>query len=423
MRSGTRVPGGSSVLVLCAAAVVGSALVGTPGTDAGPAPPHPVSHTEMPGTQATAVSSPVSAPVTPRVREVQMAGVDQAAAAQDLAGQDVAAQDVAALSAPEPVRGYGVVGVTWEGTPPEGLDVEVRTRTDEGWSSWWPLYGSDSQAADGAGVRQGTDPLAVGEVDAVQARASSPTGEAPTDLRLSVVNPGEGPLDDAVTAPTVGAAASADQMRQGGAVSATNTADTQVSLYRGPRAPRPRIRSRRAWGADPRLRSGSPKYGRVKAGFVHHTVNANSYSRSDVPKIIRGIYAYHTQSLGWSDIGYNLLVDRFGRKWVGRYGGWRRAVIGAHTYGYNHLSTGVAAIGRFQVHGPPRRMVAGLGRLIGWKLGLHGVRAGDRSRWLDGKRFRAVNGHRDAGETACPGWRLYKKLRVVRRTAIRWQHR
>ncbi len=156
---------------------------------------------------------------------------------------------------------------------------------------------------------------------------------------------------------------------------------------------------------------------------MHHTVNANGYSRSDVPKIIRGIYAYHTQSLGWSDIGYNFLVDRFGRKWVGRYGGWRRAVIGAHTYGYNHLSTGMAAIGRFQRHRPPRRLVAAMGRMMGWKLGLHGVRAGDRSRWLEGKRFRAVNGHRDAGQTACPGWQLYKRLRVVRRTAIRWQHR
>ena len=54
---------------------------------------------------------------------------------------------------------------------------------------------------------------------------------------------------------------------------------------------------------------------------MHHTVTANDYRRRDVAGLIRGMYRYHTASLGWSDLGYNFLVDRFGRSWVGRAGG------------------------------------------------------------------------------------------------------
>jgi len=156
---------------------------------------------------------------------------------------------------------------------------------------------------------------------------------------------------------------------------------------------------------------------------VHHTVNSNDYSRSDVPAIIRGIYAYHTRSLGWSDIGYNFLVDRFGRKWAGRAGGMRRAVIGAQVYGYNHVSTGIATIGNFETTTPSREMMRGVGRVVGWKLGLHGVRVGGRYAQLDGDRFRAVSGHRDGGQTACPGINLYRRLDVIREIAIRRQGR
>ena len=71
-----------------------------------------------------------------------------------------------------------------------------------------------------------------------------------------------------------------------------------------------------------------------------------------MPSIIRGIYAYHTQSRGWSDVGYNFLVDRFGRIWEGRYGGVDRPVVGAHTLGYNEDSFAMSAIGNFETAQP-----------------------------------------------------------------------
>ena len=72
-----------------------------------------------------------------------------------------------------------------------------------------------------------------------------------------------------------------------------------------------------------------------------------------MPSLLRGIYAYHTQSRGWRDIGYNYLVDRFGRIWEGRYGGVTRAVVGAHTLGYNEYSFALSAIGNFDITSPP----------------------------------------------------------------------
>ena len=77
--------------------------------------------------------------------------------------------------------------------------------------------------------------------------------------------------------------------------------------------PRPHIRGRRHWGASESWRDGRPTYNRtIKQVHVHHTASSNRYRRRDVPALIRGMYRYHTRYLGWSDIGYNFLVDRFG---------------------------------------------------------------------------------------------------------------
>ena len=369
--------------------------------------------------------------LAPEVREVPVVDVDRPAAPA-----------LVAQTPPQVVDGYGVVGATWLGQPSGPLRMRVRTRSEGTWSAWQQLYdqpcrcqqpptasaqtngGLGEHAPNPAspeadGTRTGTDPFAVGEVDGVQLRVYSRTGRAPRDLQLSVINPGRLATDEPSAGPTelhAGGLPRGDSYR-------VAVAEQEEMSTAGVRAPRPHIRWRKAWGANESWRTSRPRYGRVKAGFVHHTVNANGYSRSDVPAIIRGIYAYHTKSLGWSDIGYNFLIDRFGRKWVGRYGGPKWAVIGAHTYGYNHLSTGMAAIGNFQKRRPSRAMVRAFGRMMGWKLGLHGVRAGDRSRWLDGTRFRAITGHRNAGQTLCPGRYLQRRLPAIRRTAIRWQQR
>ncbi len=160
------------------------------------------------------------------------------------------------------------------------------------------------------------------------------------------------------------------------------TRETTDGVLTGASITPSRRSSRAPSGAPTSACATSPRsaYYEVHAGFVHHTVNANSYTRAQVPSLLRGIYAYHTKSRGWSDIGYNFIVDRFGRIWEGRYGGVDRPVVGAHTAGYNEYVLRDVGAGQLRARpGPRAAMLDAYGRLFAWKLSLHGVAASSTS--------------------------------------------
>ena len=87
--------------------------------------------------------------------------------------------------------------------------------------------------------------------------------------------------------------------------------------------------------------------------------------------MLRAIYAFHRYVNGWNDIGYNFVVDLFGRIFEARAGGIDEPVVGAHAGGYNLVSTGVAVLGelhaRTDLRGGAR---ARCERLLAWKLSL-----------------------------------------------------
>jgi len=328
-------------------------------------------------------------------------------------------------SRPQPVYGYGAIGVTWQhGTSYEedAIEVQARTLDGTGWSDWTSIeyhdeHGPDADSPEAARSRPGTEPLLVGDVDQVQVRVGADRA-APADLKLAVIAPGEAD-GTARELPAIDTGTSTDdEVAPPTATDGDDALDLQAATY----TPRPKIFSRAQWGADERLRDkGSLRYGKVNAGFVHHTVNANDYTRSQVPGILRSIYAYHTKSRGWSDVGYNFLVDRFGRIWEGRYGGVDRPVVGAHTLGYNDDSFAMSAIGNFDVRQPSQSMIEAYGALFAWKLSLHGVDASSTKQFVTSRNFPAINGHRDAGSTACPGKYLYAKLATIRTLAKQTQ--
>ena len=355
-----------------------------------------------------------AAPVRPDVRSVALDGVDRRGL-KSLPGRVGTGMRKAdrgnVLSAPETVSGYATVGVTWaagSGLTHDEVLASVRTKRDGVWSDWSEMHYDETHQADpteGDDVRDGTDAVVVGAVDKIQVRVVTSGARAPEDMTLAIVDPGEN------------VAVEADPE-----IDAAELSSTAVTTAGGLSAPKPQIFSRAQWGADERMRDKrSLRYGTVNAGFVHHTVNSNGYSKSQVPSILRGIYAFHTQSRGWSDIGYNFLVDRFGQIWEGRYGGVDKAVVGAHTYGYNDYSFAMSAIGNFDTAAAPAAMLDAYGRLMAWKLALHGVDASATKQRVGRGTFPAINGHRDAGSTACPGRYLYAKLPQIREQASRLQ--
>ena len=182
--------------------------------------------------------------------------------------------------------------------------------------------------------------------------------------------------------------------------SATAYADDSVG--------QPGIVSRAGWGADERKRTWNPSFAPITRMFVHHTVTANDDGTPAAT--IRSIYHYHAVTQGWGDIGYNYLVDAQGRIYEGRYSrvgvtgedGARRGVIGAHTKGYNTGAVGVALLGNFTSRDATAAAKAGLADLLAWKADRHNIDP------------YSLRGHRDVGDTSCPGGAFYAGLGGVR---------
>ncbi|MFE9924932.1 N-acetylmuramoyl-L-alanine amidase [Streptomyces sp. NPDC005774] len=220
-----------------------------------------------------------------------------------------------------------------------------------------------------------------------------------------------------------------------GTEAAWQEADTggqpQAEPYIGPR---PGIVTRGGWGADESLREKSFVYtDKVGAAFVHHTASGNNYTCAQAPSVIRGIYRYHTESMGWRDIGYNFLVDKCGKIYEGRAGGVANPVLGAHTLGFNSNTMGVAVLGTFSSTSPPAAAVTGVAQLTAWKLGLHGMDPSAKTYLTSGGgnlykkgtkvRLNVISGHRDGFNTECPGGKLYDKLGTARSAAAGYQGR
>ncbi len=195
----------------------------------------------------------------------------------------------------------------------------------------------------------------------------------------------------------------------------------------------PNVVTRAGWGANEGARCKSPTYNdRVKAMTLHHTAGSNNYSPAQAAAQMRGIYKYHAQTLGWCDIGYNVLVDKYGTIYEGRYGGLDKAVEGAHAGGFNTNTWGISMIGDYENSQPPQVMLDSVAKIAGWKAAKSGFdpmgksthysKGSDYTRYSYGTPVTLNNffGHNDVGNTSCPGRYVINQWPAIRSATKRY---
>lgn len=356
---------------------------------------------------------------------------------------------------------FSMVGVT--AADLQSSVTQLRAKLADGsWGEW-----ITPDLIDGSSNgKQGTEPVFVGDTNAVQilvtpkdgAAGAAGTAEAPavtdpTDPALRAPGAAEAPEAPAAEVPAPQEESDATQplgytpaavskpLRQA-TLTANDVAAVLINPGSGPQDANladiatptsvngVNIISRKAWGANEGIRCQNPTYDDSTGGAtVHHTAETNNYTREQSAGIVRGIYAYHAQSLGWCDIGYNVLVDRFGQIFEGRFGGLDRPVQGAHAGGFNENTVGIAMMGNFVNEPAPAATIESVGKYLGWRLKLANLNPkGQVTMYSEGTQYSkyplgqrvvlpTIFAHRDVGYTECPGSAAYAQMDQIRNIA------
>ena len=338
---------------------------------------------------------------------------------------------------------FHCVGLFWSGAYPDGTKVSFWTRTSADGRNWGPW----------AAVQVEMPPGPLAEYDAYGSLIS---GERASyvqflgELRgskkeprldgvgLVLLNPYDGPELDMACSP-------GDREVTNKAFAAEAGPRHGTGVLPAATFPKPITFSRENWGADESLRfaGGEEVWPRAhvptKKLVVHHTVTSNSYASVDEAKaLVRAIYTYHAQTLGWGDIGYNCLIDRFGNSYEGRRGrdgpGFdgpagreilSEDIVAGHASSYNYGSSGVALLGTFCSPGecsgasPTAAMISRLTEVLTWECQRHGIDPQADSDFLRSddiwhRNLPNLVGHRDVFGTTCPGGNVYALLPQLR---------
>ena len=339
---------------------------------------------------------------------------------------------------------FSSFAVTWKG--PRDVAAFVRAKQPDGsWSEWYDMDAM-SYSGNDPSATNGTELIFVGDTNDVQVSINNVdlvTGsnldesfeetEVEEDAALDDVSPSLAAANAAAErsanplpapiASNVGDIAPVADVENTASVEGLEAVFMDGNAQEGeviePTADTdgmPRVVSRARWGADESLRCKDADYDDgVKAIALHHTAGSNDYTRAQAAAQVRAAYQYHAQNLGWCDIGYNALVDKYGTIYEGRYGGLDEAVQGAHIGGFNENTWGISMIGNYEKTQPTAALLKSVTDLAGWKAAISGVdpesRVNLRSQGFSGSRYPAgayapvygFFGHSDAHFTACPG--------------------
>ena len=288
---------------------------------------------------------------------------------------------------------FSLVGFTWDSFVGIAPHLSVRVRVNGEWAEWHEVDLDQAASAQGA-----TDPIFVERADAVEVRV---TGDAATRIN--------NPQIILISSPEK-------------ASDATVKATTPVQRRVQPNAavgylPIPKMVLRDQWGAAPLEDGCDDPADTIKGVVVHHTAGSNTYTQAQAPSIVRGIQSYHA-SLGWCDVGYNFLVDKYGTAYEGRGGGLLLPVFGYHATSWNRNTLGISVMmnsGTSQSNKvtPSPAVIDAMASIIAWKLAGN-YRDPNSTVTIAGKTTPIIFRHGDVMATACPGVGITEQMGALR---------
>jgi uncharacterized protein YgiM (DUF1202 family) len=355
--------------------------------------------------------------------------------------------DDAPLSTPvvESEDTFTAAGVVWKASERNVDRVEIRLRTGDTWTPW-----RNQDIVDGGNGLRGTEPLLLNDAEAAQARMYTDGDSAPKDATLAFVG-SDVASEDAPVAKASVAKTSATSSGIGSSVTKPAEAKASVAksaatkstvakaaasgtkpLRTAPASAKPKIIRRATWGANEAQTLDATQNSKLQAIVVHHTAGSNNYStQAQAAAQVRGDWNYHTNVLKWGDIGYNMLIDKFGNVYEGRRGSIDSLPLGAHAAGFNTNTYGISLLGNYEEVQPSAKMMASLRKVVAWKSYEYKLNPntkvtltsralpGSTSRYAEGTKVSlpTVQGHINTSYTACPGQYVIPKLPALRKNA------
>ncbi|MDX1653086.1 MAG: N-acetylmuramoyl-L-alanine amidase, partial [Brumimicrobium sp.] len=293
-------------------------------------------------------------------------------------------------------------------TPNHSLDpgafaVSYRTRSENGKWSEWLQSEADFQPADTPTEKYWTDALFTDDATSqsfLQIRINSPVDL--TGLRIEMFDGNyrdpENHSDDT-----------------------KNTQSTNLPKANCPQFPTIIPRSQWCGGAASCTQVNapySPTYINIGHIVIHHGASPNTYT--DGEAVVRSYYNYHVNTLGWTDIGYNYLIDKYGNFYQGRHNPNLPTsdVRGAHAGAANSSSIGVNFLGNLDVSITTQAQLDKLYELLAWWFDYKALdplgSANMQTQAYGVQYMERITCHRDINPTSCPGNDMYARMATIR---------
>lgn len=238
----------------------------------------------------------------------------------------------------EPEHSFSCFGIGWESIHskaiPDDFIVTYRTKDGSGnWTEWLSLEG-EWGPADTPSKKYWTDALFT--IDATSHIALELKLTAPVNCLGIQVDVFDGNINS----------------RDLGADTPQNPKPLATTRNNCPEFPDIITRSEWCGGAASCTQVTTPynvTYIDPTHAVMHHGASPNTYT--DGQAVVRSYYNYHVNTLGWADIGYNYLIDKYGNFYQGRQNPNLPTsdVRGAHAGASNSTSIGVNFLGNLDV--------------------------------------------------------------------------